>query len=364
VRAIRISAAAIACAAAVALPSAGGASAASAPRAFYGVQPINVPTTEQFTRIARGGVGSVRFPLSWKDAQPSGAGAFNWATYDSLVLRATQAGLEVLPMVFQTPDPFGGATTLPIATPAQRDGWHAFLEAAVRRYGPGGQFWAEHAPGSPDPVPQRPIRTWQIWNEENFNFFTAKPSPTKYTQLLRASYPTIKAIDPGSQVIIGGLLGDARRAHAAGGGVGAIRFLERLYRVKGVKSLFDGVALHPYAKRASYIRPLGQGVRRVMAQHKDRRTPLYITEVGWSSDPHSILGQTAAGQAQQLSKAFGMLAHLRKAWKLQRVYWFSLALHRGLPAEARLECLCAPGRRHSLIRTRLSLDPPPGRDSP
>jgi polysaccharide biosynthesis protein PslG len=324
VRTIRITAAAIACAAAIALLSAGTATA-SAPRVFYGVQPIDVPTTEQFARIARGGVGSVRYPLSWKDVQPSGTGPFNWAAYDSLVLRATQTGLEVLPMVFQTPDPLGGATTLPIATAAQRDGWRAFLDAAVHRYGPGGQFWAEHRPGSADPVTERPIRTWQIWNEENFNFFTAKPTPRKYAQLLRASYPTIKAIDPGSQVIIGGLLGDARRAHAAGGGVGAIRFLDRFYRVKGVRSLFDGVALHPYAKKASLIRPLGQGLRRVMAQHKDRRTPLYITEVGWSSDPHSILGQTAKGQAQQLSRTFGMLAHLRKGWKLQRVYWFSLA---------------------------------------
>ena len=153
------------------------------------------------------------------------------------------------------------------------------------RYGPGGQFWAEHGPGSADPVPERPLRIWQIWNEENFNFCTSKPSPAKYAQLLKPSYAAIKSVDPGSQVIIGGLLGDARRAHAAGGGVGAIRFLDRFYRVKGIKSYFDGVALHPYAKKASYIRPLGQGLRRVMAQHRDRGTPLYITEVGWSSDP-------------------------------------------------------------------------------
>jgi hypothetical protein len=317
--------AAIACAAAIALLFAGTASGSTAPRVFYGVQPINVPTTEQFQRIARGGVGSVRYPLSWKDVQPTGSGEYNWATYDSLVLRATQAGLEVLPMVFQTPDPLGGATTLPIATAAQRDGWRAFLEAAVRRYGPGGQFWAEHGPGSEEPLPERPIRIWQIWNEENFYFFTAQHRPKKYAQLLKASYPVIKSIDPGSQVIMGGLLGDARRAHAAGGGVGAIRWLDRFYRVKGVKSSFDAVALHPYAKKASYIRPLGQGLRRVMAQHKDRGTPLYITEVGWSSDPGTILGQTITGQAQQLSRAFSLMSRLRNQWKLQRVYWFSLS---------------------------------------
>jgi polysaccharide biosynthesis protein PslG len=325
VRAIRLSAAAIGCAAVISVLSPAGSSAASAPPVFYGVQPINVPTTEQFARIARGGVGSVRYPLSWGQVQPSGSGPYNWDTYDSLVLRASQVGLEVLPMLFQTPDPLGGATTLPISTPAQQDGWRAFLQAAVRRYGPGGQFWAEHGPGSADPVPEHPIRIWQIWNEENFYFFTARPTPAKYAQLLRASYPVIKSVDPGSQVIMGGLLGDARRAHAAGGGVGAIRWLDRFYRIRGIKSFFDGVALHPYAKKASLIRPLGRGLRQVMARHKDRRTPLYITEVGWSSDPHSILGQTAAGQARQLRKAFALLKRMRGAWKLQRVYWFSLS---------------------------------------
>jgi hypothetical protein len=106
--------------------------------------------------------------------------------------------------------------------------------------------------------------------------------------------------------------------------VGAIRFLDRFYRIKGIKSFFDGVALHPYAKKASLIRPLGRGLRRVMAQHKDRRTPLYVTEVGWSSDPGTILGRTLTGQAQQLSQAFSLLSRMQGPWKLQRVYWFSL----------------------------------------
>ena len=56
-----------------------------------------------------------------------------------------------------------------------------FVSGAVERYGPGGSFWAEHPS-----LPQRPIRTWQIWNEENFKYFVAKPNPAEYGKLVNA----------------------------------------------------------------------------------------------------------------------------------------------------------------------------------
>ena len=70
------------------------------------------------------------------------------------------------------------------------EGLAAFVSAAVKRYGPGGEFWAEHAPASrhqlrargPRPVP---IRTWQVWNEANFFYFAYPVSTGRYARLLK-----------------------------------------------------------------------------------------------------------------------------------------------------------------------------------
>ena len=101
-----------------------------------------------------------------------------------------------------------------------RKAWTAFLSAAVERYGPGGDFWTENAPGVvqykpaiPKPVP---IRDWQIWNEANFFYFAYPVSPQRYARLLRISSPAIKRIDPGAKVILTGLFGRPTAGGARG----------------------------------------------------------------------------------------------------------------------------------------------------
>lgn len=50
------------------------ASAAQAvPATFWGVVPQATPSAEQFQRLQRGGVDSVRFAIDWGAVQPSGA---------------------------------------------------------------------------------------------------------------------------------------------------------------------------------------------------------------------------------------------------------------------------------------------------
>ena len=78
-----------------------------------------------------------------------------------------------------------------------RKAWtQKFLEAAVKRYGPGGEFWATSTP-APAPVVQYepavprplPIRTWQIWNEANFFYFAYPASPQRYARAALKSQP-------------------------------------------------------------------------------------------------------------------------------------------------------------------------------
>ena len=58
-------------------------------------------------------------------------------------------------------------------------------------------------------------------------------------------------------MILSGLFGDP----TAGGrrGMAAVDFLERLYRTPGIKSRFDGVALHPYAVDAETLEEMVEG---------------------------------------------------------------------------------------------------------
>jgi hypothetical protein len=322
--------AAIAFLCAVALLGAGGTAAAptAAPSGFFGIGPQGPLSEEDARYMAAGGIESVRLPISWSAVQPTRKGGYNWGEVDQAVEVATRAGLRVLPFVWGTPSWLAAKpTTLPTASAAQRSAWLAFLAAAVGRYGPGGEFWRAHAHEGinyePAIRPSKPIRTWQIWNEANFFYFAYPVSPTNYAKLLALSSQTIKAIDPGAKIILTGLFGKP----TAGGkrGMPAATFLERLYRVPGVKSNFDGVALHPYAVDTETLEELVEGIHEVTVAAHDR-VGLYITEMGWGSqnDFNTVaFEQGIQGQVRQLRGAYTYLLENQRRLNLKAAYWFS-----------------------------------------
>jgi hypothetical protein len=202
--------------------------------------------------------------------------------------------------------------------------WTAFLRAAAERYGPEGEFWSEHSPESNDYVPKRPIRLWQIWNEENFFYFARPASPGRYARLLKLSHSALHGVDPGAQILAGGLFANPRQRPPLA--MKATEFLDRLYRVRGVRGAFDGVALHPYTPNIPALRREMEAVRRVIVQHGDRRTGLYVTEIGWGSQPDTrrvSFEVGARGQARELRSAYAYLISSRHRLNLKQVYWFS-----------------------------------------
>ncbi len=175
------------------------------PAKFWGIVPQATPSLEQLQRIERGGVGSIRVPIQWGPVQPVPGGAPDWSSVDPFVKGAAQAGIDVLPFVFGAPSwavrpvavdgsGFKAPKTLPVKTPGEIAAWKSFLALAVARYGPGGSFWAEN-PG----IPPRPIRTWQIWNEENFMYFVAKPSPGRLREAGEGLPPGDQERRPGGE---------------------------------------------------------------------------------------------------------------------------------------------------------------------
>ena len=297
------------------------------PREFFGIGPQTMLTDRDAAYMKAGGIEVVRWPLSWGGVQPTHNAPYDWGAMDQVVAVAARHGLRVLPFVYSSPRWIGKETRLPVDSGRARRAWAAFLGAAVRRYGPGGEFWREYSPGviqyEPAITRPLPIRKWQIWNEANFFYFAFPVSPTRYARLLKISAPAIKAVDPGARIVLTGLFGEPTARGRRG--MPATKFMERLYRVPGIKSLFDGVALHPYAVDAETLEELVEGLRGVTVENKDR-VPLYITEMGWGSENNFkqvAFEQGIRGQVKQLKASYGYLMTNRARLNLKQVYWFS-----------------------------------------
>jgi hypothetical protein len=207
---------------------------------------------------------------------------------------------------------------LPVRSAWQRWGWATFLRDAVERYGPRGSFWFEH-----EDLPYLPIHRWEIWNEENIVSFANDPNPVRFAALIRLSGRVLHREDPDAQVILGGFFGQPLQIPP---NVASGDFLSRFYRARKVKRYFDGVALHPYVGEASAIHAQITNLRRVMRLHNDGATRLYVTELGWGSDSGPTRWERGLwGQANQLSRSFGMLSAHRQQWRIGGIWWFSWA---------------------------------------
>ena len=72
---------------------------ASAQDPFFGIAPVEVPTSADFTRMAAGGIGSYRVVVGW----PAIPGTYNWAGIDVIVGELARNGIEPLPAATGTP---------------------------------------------------------------------------------------------------------------------------------------------------------------------------------------------------------------------------------------------------------------------
>ncbi|HKT82952.1 MAG TPA: hypothetical protein VJQ84_03860 [Solirubrobacterales bacterium] len=303
----------------LALTPAMAGSIVTPPRGFIGISPQGFPDADDYELMREADITSVRLPMNWAEIEPDPRSRFapNWDFLDGQVELAAENEMTPFMFVWGTPSwvsPKLGAE--PIATARQRQQWLRFLRAAVMRYGPRGSFWREHRD-----VPRRPVRQWEIWNEENIVTFAKEPDPERFARLVRISGGLLHRIEPGSTVILGGLFG---RPLQIPPNVASEGFLADLYRVPGIKRYFDGVALHPYVADARALEGQIERLRTVMTFNGDARTPLYVTEMGWGSDSfESRWERGPRGQARELDRAFAILAGNRRRWNIGGAWWFS-----------------------------------------
>ena len=301
---------------------------ASTPKAFFGVASQAPLSDADFDRMATAQVGTLRLEIFWSGADPSAApGDYDWSRTDELVGEAAARGIQVLPFVFSTPgwvaalDGHECADTCAAYAPrgpAALAAWRDFLDAAVERYGPGGEFW------SLNPLtPELPIRAWQLWNEQNSpTFYKPKPDVRGYAKLLAAGHEAITAVDDQAEIVLGGMFGTPLGGRKPG--IAAWNFLGKLYDRRGITKRFDGVAPHPYAARFSEALLQVERFREVMVEAGDGDADLWITELGWASagvpDP---LNRGPQGQADRLTQAFKYFLKKRTQLNIRSVSWYS-----------------------------------------
>lgn len=305
----------------------GPPSPAGLPKGFFGVAPQTPLVDADLEYMRAGGIETIRMPFAWSTIEPTAEGGYDWSTIDPEVELAARYGVQILPFLAGTPEWIGPLTQLPVFDPDARRAWSDFVSAAARRYGPGGEFWSEHAStgphGEPPILRPLPIRTWQIWNEVNFFYFAYPVSAPLYGQLLKLSAPALRSVDPGAKIVLSGLFGEP--AATGKKGVNSATFLRRLYRVPGIKADFDDVALHPYAVDVAKLEGMVEAMHQVTVENGDH-VGLLVTEMGWGSqdDPEKdAFEQGEAGQAEQLAGAYEFLIDNQRRFDLRQVDWFS-----------------------------------------
>src|SRR5579859_3664230 len=291
--------------------------------------------SRQLDLMVSSGVEGVRVVFDWSLAQPyrtwsdvpgdqtqnfasDGVDGVptNFAALDALVAQAAAHGLALLPVVVGAPSWDG--ETFPhgiIRIPLHDAGYAAFCKALVLRYGPHGSFWSTHSP-------VLPITTWQVWNEPNVPAFWPEQQPfaPRYVALLRAARAAIRGVDPHARIVLAGLANYSWTA------------LRSIYRVRGARSLFDIVGMHPYTKTPQGVIQILSLARQVMRNHGDGAKPMLADEISWPSSlgqtPHDTgydFATTEAGQAHNVAAVLPMLAADRVKLGLIGVYYYTWA---------------------------------------
>ena len=213
------------------------------------------------------GASMVRIGIEW-DLVEAIPGVYDWSVTDRMVDSAHRHGLDVIALLIGTPawarDPMGdpGSPMTPPADPLQ---FARFAGAAAEHYDHG-------------------MLAWEIWNEPNIrDFWTTGAEPAAYAEVLRGSYTAIKAVQPATPVLTGGLA----PSENGEGYMAPNDFLLALYAL-GAGDYFDGYSVHPYTYPDSPADPAApwspwQGMfdaRRILTAHGDGAKDVWITEFG------------------------------------------------------------------------------------
>lgn len=164
-----------------------------------------------------------------------------------------------------------------VRPPADYDAWVADIAKLVRA--------------------NRDVKYWEVWNEPNeILFWYPTPNAAAYVTLLKKAYVAIKAANPDAVVISAGL-----------SGINPPRQYLRDMYATGAAGWFDILALHPYHQPNSpdtFLADYLKFMKNIMESYGDLETPIWITELGWPTDPAQFGAVSVDQQGQFLTRTF------------------------------------------------------------
>ncbi|MEH3131571.1 MAG: cellulase family glycosylhydrolase [Mycolicibacterium neoaurum] len=220
------------------------------------------------------GVTQVRIFVPWRAVEPA-PGVYNWSEVDKVVDAAYERGIAVMGAVTSTPTWASDVQDSAYGAPRDPEDFGNFMGALAERYGA----------GAGDPETAR-ISAYEIWNEpQSFVFWSPRPDPAAYTELLKAGYTAVKEVDP-TGTVVGGVV----TAGLSWGGVNInpVDFVETMYE-SGAAGYFDALSYHPYNYDWKFgdgfgneISAVGQlqAMQDLMAQYGDGDKTVWTSEYG------------------------------------------------------------------------------------
>lgn len=274
-----------------------------------------------------------RRPPGFNPADPASPG-YNWSLPDSVIRELTSHGLSVLVTVWDAPSWAQGSHK----PRAEREGtWRPspgqlglFAKALALRYD--GSF---PDPSQPDAFLPR-VDEWQGWNEPNLDYYLSPQwvragrgwipvAPTLYRQLLNAFYAAVTGVNPSNLVLMAGTApyGEVIGTDRDPPGQERIQPVAFYRYVFSGTTYLDGVDHHPYGVGGPTWHALNPDdiavpdfykIARVLraavrAGHVLPRGPkqLWVSEIGWSSNPPNPQAVPIMQDARWLEQAFFVL---------------------------------------------------------
>lgn len=185
---------------------------------------------EHLNLIESLGVKNVRLLVPWIFVQPDDPMGgpvdwdldLNWAKLDQIVREVDRRGMGILGVLQWSPDWATDGTT-GSGHPSDVQDFADFAAAVADRY-------------------RDEITAYEVWNEPNASFFWNPVDPVEYTNLLKATYTSLKAVNPNITVV-----GAVVSATLTWGEttMNPVDFVEAMYAA-GADGFFDAISFHPY----------------------------------------------------------------------------------------------------------------------